>query len=143
MTKVFEGEVSEALRRLTPIYSHKCPDHPHAIPDKVDFLFCFRGGFGALEAKEVTNRDECDVSILTANQRACLTRVDEANGFAALVVNFDRKRGVGGHVGFTFAWKYPDIPEIGGRLSIYDPNAILIPRVAGGWAIDEWIRRTM
>lgn len=143
MTKVFEGEVSVALHRLDPVYCHKCPDHPHAIPDKVDFLFCFRGGFAGIEAKEVQQRDECSVDELTANQRACLTRIDAANGFAALVVNFDRKRGVGGHVGFCFAWKFPDIPPAGGRLSIYDDNAILIPRVAGGWAIDDWIRRTM
>jgi hypothetical protein len=146
MAKVFEGEVSQALHRLKPGYVHKCPDHPHAIPDKVDFLGVYKAvGFG-IEAKEVKQHDEVGVfPLITPNQRSCLQSIYEADGFAAVVINFDRVRGVNGRVGFCFGWKYIDVDwdDPNSRFSIYDEAAALIPRVSGGWAIDEWIRRAM
>jgi hypothetical protein len=143
VTKVFESEVSASLRRLSPVYIHKCPDHPHAVPDKVDFLGVYRAvGFG-VEAKEVQQRRAVAAKLLTPNQRSCLRTIDEAGGFAAVVINFDRRRGVDGHVGFCFGWRYADLPEQDGVFDIEDIHAALIPRVTGGWAIDEWIRKVM
>lgn len=140
MTKVFEAEVGDALRQLGRIYVHKCPDHPHGIPDKVDFLGVYRGrGFG-VEAKEVSNREDVATTILTPNQRACLTTIHGADGFAGVLINFDRIRGVRGRVGFCMGWRYEEITW-GGRFSIHDRAATLIPRITGGWDIREWMRQ--
>ena len=140
MAKVFEGEISKALHGMD-IYCHKCPDHPHAIPDKVDFLAALppRGRFIALEAKETKNETHVPASILTPNQRACLERVDRCGGLSLVVINFDRRRGIGGRVGFAIAYRWQYLPAPGEDFLIAEGD--LIARVRGGWDLSSYLQQ--
>lgn len=136
MAKVFEGEVSKSLNGLG--YRHKCPDHPHATPDKVDFLMCYKSRFVGIEAKETTNISHAEHNIVTPNQYAALRSIHESGGLALVLINFDRKRGVGGRVGFCVAFDHTSF-DAPWRYEL--EQGTLIARVAGGWDIRAFLER--
>jgi len=129
--KLFESEVSKTLVKLGGYY-YKPPDIMQAGQDKVDFMFCYRGRFVAIEAKQVKGHS-CPPSEFSEGQKLCLRSVAQSGGLAVVLVNFSRvplRRLRGG----TVAWEVKDEREWLTYRVIETGGTPLFPEPGGTWS---------
>lgn len=88
--KLFESDISATLKALGGYY-YKPPDILQAGQDKVDFLFCYKGHYVAIEAKEVPGLS-CPPSAFSPGQKLALIRVARSGGLPVVVVNYGRRK---------------------------------------------------